>query len=754
MREASCPSCQSTITLDAQERRTGQVQCPDCFGNFTVAASPAAEEDEGVLEEAEGYRLAGGGGAVADENGFRDVDDDGPSAPALPAMPRKKKPGSVQGGSRKPAGRKAPAKPAASIPPQLLIAGGAAAFGLLVIIGIVVLLLLRGGDGEPGVAGNDAAGANAAAADLTKAGQVRATLDLSRKPQPGANSWVPADGPTSADPNKWQAAPDPAGAPAGEVRTLVSVLPDPKADVYGLAVQPNAGQWGTLVSQTWERADGESARGVMWRRYRFSDAEPFEQVSLVPDKKADDHAPATTDRVAVSPSGDRVAFPSVRRVARGDEAAVRRGAGVDQTSIEVWDKSGARVGSFVLTGLGTRSRTMVRGLHFGGEDRVWVCIGSDNETWDPRCRLALWEISKGEEVMQVAEQVHGHPGISPGGAYIACILEDRLSVRTAADGREVGVISKDADLIYGGVDFHPSGDSLAAVMGDGKGDQYVSVWSLRDGRQTDRFFRQTSGAESNIGGIRWLGDRVLGLLDDNYRSGGEIFDLDLQAVVCEFNLGEGVALPRGMPAPQPRLWHIRQFHPHEFPKLEDKLVRPPEGFKALALTVASLPDEYTGALAKARNGGVLWHPGAPCRLEIVGNFIEHKQMADRDIESLLRTTADRTATLGYHLDDQAPVTLELKLTTGDFIDYVIATRIVKDGKGVVRSREVLGPGAAIQLLKGGSEPRLPPLLLRDAQLKQVFLPNWFKFGADGEFSAEVTFPEDRPDITHGPQTVD
>ena len=738
MREVSCPSCQSTIVLDAEERRTGQVQCPHCFGNFTVAASPVAED--------EGYRLAGGGGSPADDDA---------SAAAPPPKPRKKKPGSVPGNSRNPAGRKAPAKSGSSIPPQLLIAGGAGALGLLVLIGLIVLFVVRWGDREQEVAENGAAGENAAAANLTEVGQVRATLDLSRLPQPGGNawvqSWVPADGPTSADPAKWQAAPDPAGVPAGEVRTLVSMLPDPQAEVYGLAVQPNAGQWGTLVSHTWERADGESTRGVMWRRSRFSDAEPFQQVLLVLDKEANDHAPATTDRVALSPSGDRVAFPSVRRV---EFSAGRRVGVEEQFSIEVWDNSGARVGRFTPDGLGGRSEAMLRWLHFGSEDRVWVCIGSKDETWDPRCTLALWDITTGEVVMRIAETVHGHPGMSPGGAYIACILDDRLSIRTAADGEEVGVISKDADLIYGGVDFHPSGASLAAVLGDGEGDQYVSVWSLRDGRQTDRFFRKTSGAESNIGGVRWLGDRVLGLLDDNYRSGGEIFDLDLHAVVCDFALGEGVALPRGMPAPQPRLWHIRQFHPHELAMLGDKVARPPEGWDVMALTVASLPDEYTGALEQARNGGVLWHPGAPCRLEIVGNFIESEKMLDRDIEALLRSTADRAATLGYHLDDQAPLTLELKLTMANYIEYVIATRIIKDGKGVVKSREVLGPGTAIELLKAGAEPRLPPLLLRDSQLNQVFLPNWFKFGADGEFPAEVMFPEDRPDITHGEQTLD
>ena len=184
------------------------------------------------------------------------------------------------------------------------------------------------------------------------------------------------------------------------------------------------------------------------------------------------------------------------------------------------------------------------------------------------------------------------------------------------------------------------------------------------------------------------------------------------------------------------------------------MARPPEGWNVMGLTVASLPEEYTVALEQARNGGVLWHPGAPCRLEIVGNFIEHEFMEDRDINSLLQATADRTAKLGYHLDDRAPLTLELKLTTGDFIDYLIATRIIKDDKGVVMSREVIGPGVAIELRKVGAEPRLPTLLLRDAQLKQVFLPNWFKFGADGEYPAEVLFPEDRPDITHGPQTVE
>jgi len=138
--------------------------------------------------------------------------------------------------------------------------------------------------------------------------------------------------------------------------------------------------------------------------------------------------------------------------------------------------------------------------------------------------------------------------------------------------------------------------------------------------------------------------------------------------------------------------------------------------------------------------------------------MENKElMPAKNREQTLESSAIAIAEMGYRLDANAPLTLELRIDSGGGVQMTCTSRVLKDGKGVVSSKAMHTgmnyPSGLLALPEKGAIPDLPRLLFRDANLKRLFVPLELTFGVDGLLEPEVNMPEDLPDMWYGPQDV-
>jgi hypothetical protein len=615
-----------------------------------------------------------------------------------------------------PRGKKKKRKP--ERPAWLIPAIGGGGLALCLVIALIVWLSSgRGGGGGGGGAGG---GGGNVGANAAEAGDPGRGIASAREPQAGPNSWIATAIPESATPDKWKVQADPPAARAAELKSFLPMPAEKKFNAFGYALQSNCTQMAVFS------LGGElNALAYEWIRYDLTKSEPIGRVKLYTNANAPDRLiPQYKDDTkallaALSPSGQRVVL--------GDHLDLK-----DGKPFEVWGADGQRVARFNVPSV---TRDSVEWVAFGGEDRIWTAT--------PRL-LTQWDIATGKPTVEFKDYTGGHPGVSPGGKYLAVYLAGRVAILNAADGTEVGTLPFKDKPGKGGLAFDPTGKFLAAVLQTKRYHSALAVYDVATGKRTSAINLHSTYAQLDAG-IAWVGNRQVAVFFEGIQN-AELVDLDLNAQVMRFGINSGKYHLLGHPAPDGRHWQMRKFHATELTKLDGKLPKVDDAPQPWCIAASSIPKEYFETLDKARNGGVLWHPGVTVQLAVFGNPIEKdKTLRGNVAEDCADICADR----GYRIDPKAELTLEMNINIFTNGDLGCRSQVKKNGKlafgaeGHTIMNATTMPTTGRKYRSGFSAAPydLPKLYFCDSELRRLNLPTDFTNGVDGLLDPILTIPK-------------
>ncbi len=125
--------------------------------------------------------------------------------------------------------------------------------------------------------------------------------------------------------------------------------------------------------------------------------------------------------------------------------------------------------------------------------------------------------------------------VSPGGAYVAAVTGEGVTVYATADGKDVGQIKRRQDPMNTSIDalaFSPDGSALAALS-DSRADSRFTVWSMATGGRTTVPAVKTSSV-AMAQNFEWLPDGTGWLV-----GGSHVFDRETGQVIWEHPRGFG-----------------------------------------------------------------------------------------------------------------------------------------------------------------------------------------------------------------------
>ncbi len=611
--------------------------------------------------------------------------------------------------------KRKPERPAWLIP---AIGGG----GLTLCLLIALIVWLSSGRGGGGGAGGGAGGGGGnVGANAGEAGDPSRGIASAREPQAGPNSWIATAVPDSATPDKWKVQADPPAVRAGELKSFIPMPAEKKFNAFGYAIQANCAH--VAVFALGGRYD---ALAYDWIRYDLTKAEPLGRVKLYTDLNAPDRLiPEYQDNTkallaALSPSGQRVVL--------GDHLDRK-----DGKPFEVWGADGQRVARINVPSV---TRDSVEWVCFGGEDRIWTAT--------PRL-LTQWDIATGKPTVEFKDFTGGHPCVSPGGKYLAAYLAGRVAILNAADGTEVGTLPFKDKPGKGGLAFDPTGKYLAAALQTKRYYSALAVYELVDGRRLDDPLTVHSLHAQLDAGIAWVGKRQVAVFYEGIQRAA-LVDLDLNAHVMSFSVNSGKYHLLGHPAPDGRHWQMRKFNATELTKLDGKLPKVDGVPQPWCIAASSIPKEYFETLDKARNGGVLWHPGVPVQLAVFGNPVEKDKTLRGNVAE---DCADICADMGYRIDPKAELTLEMNINIFTNGDLGCRSQVKKNGKMVFGAEGHTIMNATTMPLTprkyrsgfSAAPYGLQNLYLCDSEFRRLNLPTDFVTGVDGLLDPILTIPK-------------
>ncbi len=604
MPSTRCPSCDAALTVpESALGRSGR--CPACRTSFVVRADPAPDtagdgpplaEDQPADPALSSPAGGGRGPRTADPDSTRkDVGRDRPDKPRRRGGGKKKRP------------------PAARVPlPRWVWAAGGG--GVLLLVGLIGLIWL--GFGRGGGGGGDGG-----------VGEVVAAA--AQEPQPGTNSWVSPVPVPAVERATWKVTPDPAPLAAG----LGSEFSLPDGDVRAvLLAGPSAKAAAVRVLPEGPPAKEDVVRGrgtkrivprIEWIRYDLHKPEPVGRVPILPAE----YPPSAQTKVeaALSPSGERLAV-----AVAGD--------------VRVCSSDGAEVASFRVPVNQLSGAAEWSG--FAGEDRLLTLADRRVSAHDP---------ASGRPLFVLPAEFRAPPVLSPGGKGVVAYTGAGYEFFGTADGRKAGVLPlpsrwEDRGRPRGGLAFHPDGKRVAGLTTNSQGQMLVTVWDVSDGALKESLV--VSAAYDGASGfdlpVAWAGDRRLVF------GSGEVLDLDLRTAICKYELPRP-PLPVTGPSPDGRTWRVAGR-----PGADGKGAAGGERGASGAgrvLAASTLPHPGATARLDAARKGILWHPGAPLRVEVDGSVPPDQR------ETLLQVMSESVTKAGLRVDPAAKLRMTVHVKT-------------------------------------------------------------------------------------------